>query len=188
LLHIVGRDKIYQEFPGYDIIEREGLDDVLEMIKDVYDGDSILDPRQKSSCDPPPVSRVHAIYGVNLPTEIGSVYMRKDACFSESKLKNFYKPDTKATLGDKNKTGEYTVKGGILMETNRTPQTAAGGRKVSGDGTVPYWSLQHCKTWMGPNIDVTVVEIDQAEHREILADVRFHKALLDYCRIQKKSV
>ena len=74
------------------------------------------------------------------------------------------------------------------METKKTPQEVAGGRKVSGDGTVPYWSLQHCKTWKGPKRDVTVVELDKAEHREILADARFHKALLDYCRIEKESV
>ncbi len=183
---IVKGNRLFHEYAGYDIIEREGLLSTLQMVKDVYDSDSSLDPRNKSSYDPPPVKRIHAIYGINLPTEIGSIYKRKDTCFSESKVMNLYKLDAKATLGDKS--DGFVVKGGILMETNKTSQAVAGGRKVSGDGTVPYWSLQHCKTWMADNRDVTVVEIDKAEHREILADVRFHTALIDYCRITKESV
>ena len=178
-------DQIFHEFPGYDIIEREGLIDTLQMIKDVYDKDTI-DPRNKSSCDPPPVKRIHAIYGINLPTEISSVYRRKDTYFTGSNLKNLYKLDSKAMLWDK-KAG-YVVKDGILMETSKTPQAVANGRQVSGDGTVPFWSLQHCQTWKAPDREVTVVELDKAEHREILADGRFHAALLDYCRITKENV
>ena len=177
---------MFHEYSGYDIIEREGLIDTLQMIKDVYDQDTLIDPRKKSSCDPPPVKRIHAIYGINLPTETGSIYKRKDTYFSDSKLKNLYNLDSKAMLCDK-KCG-YVVKGGILMETNQTPQAVADGRQVSGDGTVPFWSLQHCKSWKAADREVTVVELDKAEHREILADSRFHAALLDYCRIKKESV
>ena len=187
--HIVRGDRVFQEYPGYEIIEREGLTDALKMIKDVYDGDSKLDPRNKSSYDAPPVRKIHAIYGVNLPTEIGSIYKRKDTYFSGSNLKNLYKLDSKAILAENHKHNHgYVVKGGILMETKKTPQAVAGGRKVSGDGTVPYWSLQHCKTWASAQREVTVVEIDKAEHREILADARFHEALLQYCKIRKESV
>ena len=179
-LHLYKRKEEYQEFSGYDIIEREGLNNTLQMIKDVYDGDNpLLGPRTNSSSDPPPVKRVHAIYGINLPTEIGAIYKRKDCCLSEEKLKNLYKLDKKATVDSK--TG-YLIKDGLLMETPKTSQKVASDRHVCGDGTVPYWSLQHCKTWASGEREVTVVELEKAEHREILADSRFHKALLDYCR------
>ena len=70
------------------------------------------------------------------------------------------------------------VKGGLsAFETKRAKQ-----KVVSGDGAVPHWSLQHAKSWQGPSCEVSVVELEGADHREILADARFHKAVLDYCR------
>jgi hypothetical protein len=66
------------------------------------------------------------------------------------------------------------------METPETKQKGWGDIKVSGDGTVPYWSLAHSKTWQSEECNVTVQELDKAPHREILADPRFHEALLNY--------
>lgn len=180
-LPIESKGQRYQEYSGYDILEREGVETTLKIIKEVYDGDKLL-PRSLSSAEAPPVKRIHAIYGVNLPTEIGAVYSRQDTCLSESKLESMYAPDSNATLGVDKKAPGYSLKGGILMETPATRQTVAGNRQVSGDGTVPYWSLQHCKTWHGPGHTVTVHELDKADHREILADARFHDALLKYVK------
>eukprot|EP00529_Nitzschia_sp_RCC80_P014051 CAMPEP_0113478794 /NCGR_PEP_ID=MMETSP0014_2-20120614/20950_1 /TAXON_ID=2857 /ORGANISM="Nitzschia sp." /LENGTH=746 /DNA_ID=CAMNT_0000372017 /DNA_START=517 /DNA_END=2757 /DNA_ORIENTATION=- /assembly_acc=CAM_ASM_000159 len=177
------KDGVYQTFPGYDLVEREGLSGTtLQCIKDSYDRDP-LGPRTLSSEDPPPIKRIHAIYGINLPTEVGGAYKRKDTCISVNDLDSLYEPDTRASI-DKKSTG-YQMKGGILFETPDSTQRVVGGkqRNVSGDGTVPYWSLEHSKSWNG--IDgrvVTVVELEKAEHREILADPRFHEAILQYCR------
>jgi hypothetical protein len=177
-LKIFRKQKEYQEFSGYDILEREGVDQTLRMIKEVYDDDA-FEPRSISSSEAPPVKRVHAIYGINVPTEIGGVYKRKDSCLSEDELKNLYVLDTKASVDHKS---GYVVKSGVLMETPKTVQKVANNRSVCGDGTVPYWSLQHCNTWKSPDREVSIVELDRAEHREILADSRFHKALVKYCR------
>jgi hypothetical protein len=168
-----------QEFSGYDIMEREGLEDMLRVIKTAYDNDATMGPRSISSSQTPPVKRVHAIYGINLPTEMAGVYERQDTCLSNDRLRNLYQLDTQATV---DRASGYTVKGGLMFETKHTLQTVAGGRRVSGDGTVPYWSLQHPKSWEGPSCEVSVVELEGAGHREILADARFHKAVLDYCR------
>ena len=46
-----------------------------------------------------------------------------------------------------------------------------GGRR-SGDGTVPYASLSYCTHW-DREIDVTIEELEGAEHREILKDKTF---------------
>jgi Lecithin:cholesterol acyltransferase len=168
----------YQEFPGYDLMDREGLGHVLDFIKEAYDGDKLL-PRSLSAEDPPPISRVHAIYGINLPTEIGAIYKRRDTCLSENRLESLYTPDRRASIDTR--TG-YTTSGGVLFETLKAKQSVAKNRQVSGDGTVPYWSLQHCKTWDSKDRMVTVVELDKAEHRDILADSRFHEEVLQYSR------
>lgn len=175
----------YQEFAGHDILEREGLDDTLRLIQHVYDGD-FIGPRTGSSVVAPPVKRIHAIYGINVTTEVGGVYRRKDRCLNDNELKNLYKLDVKASIS--NKSSGYMLQNGLLYETKNTEQSVADGRKVCGDGTVPYWSLQHCKTWKSAGKDVSVLELENAEHREILADHRFHKALLDYCSIPKETV
>jgi hypothetical protein len=177
-LDVKAKGVAYQEFSGYDIMEREGLEDILRVIKTTYDHDAKMGPRNISSSQAPPVKRVHAIYGINLPTEMAGVYERKDTCLSSDRLRNLYKLDSKATV---DRASGYTVKGGVMFETKHTKQTVAGGRRVSGDGTVPYWSLQHAKSWQGPSCEVSVVELEGAGHREILADPRFHKAVLDYC-------
>lgn len=172
------KDREYQEFPGYDLMEREGLGYMLDFVKEVYDGDALL-PRSLSSEDPPPVHRVHAIYGINLPTEIGAIYNRQDTCLSENRLESLYTPDRRSHIDTRS---GYSVSAGVLMETSKTKQSVAKNRQVSGDGTVPYWSLQHCKTWNSKDQSVTVVELDKAEHREILADSRFHAEVLRYSK------
>jgi hypothetical protein len=140
--------------------------------------------KSMSSSDAPPVKRIHAIYGINMQTEVGGIYKHKDCCLSAEKLKNLYTPDAKATIDSK--TG-YVVKSGILMETPKTKQKIADDQEVCGDGTVLNWSLQHCKTWKSVEREIPVLELDKAEHREILADSRFHKALLEYCRRSNAS-
>jgi hypothetical protein len=173
----------YQEFAGYDLMEREGLNNTLSFIKEAYDDDDLL-PRSYSSEDPPPIKRIHAIYGINLPTEVGAIYTRRDACLSPNRLSSLYSPDKKAHIATN--TG-YSISGGILMETPRTKQSVDNNRTVSGDGTVPYWSLQHCKTWKSPDRMVTVLELEKAEHREILADPRFHAEVLRYSQFHAKA-
>ena len=55
-----------------------------------------------------------------------------------------------------------------------------GGKVMSlGDGTVPHWSLRHAETFQ-ETCSVSLEEIDGAEHREILADSRFHKILIEH--------
>ena len=183
--HSSKKHQTYHEFAGHDILEREGLSKTLQLVRDVYDADSDIGPRTKSALDAPPVQRIHAIYGINIATEVGSVYKRKDNSLAQNYLKNLYQLDTKAHVDAKS---GYLIKHGLLYETPNTRQSVAGGLAVCGDGTVPYWSLQHCKTWESEGRQVSVVELDKAEHREILADARFHEALLEYCKIQKESV
>jgi len=175
-LPITNKNIPHELFTGYDIAIREGLEEYLRFIKNKYDNDKYR-PRNYSSVDPPPVNRIHAIYGVNLPTEIGCAYTRQDTCISDGKLQSFYVPDKNAMICENS---GYTISDGLIMETAETKQKAWGDIQVSGDGTVPYWSLAHSKTWNSEERLVTVQELDGAQHRRILGDPRFHQALLNY--------
>lgn len=66
-----------------DLMEREGLDDILGLIENVYDTDPV-GPRTRSAMDAPPVKRIKAIYGKNLPTEVGAFYCRRPASIEKS--------------------------------------------------------------------------------------------------------
>ena len=66
----------------------------------------------------------------------------------------------------------YKCEGGIAYETKDTKQACLGGEARGGDGTVPYPSMSYCKKWKN-SINVKVVEIEGAEHREILKNKTF---------------
>ncbi len=166
----------YQEFSGYDIAEREGLHGWLRFIRKAYDEDP-LRPRNFSSREPPPVKRIHAMYGVDMPTPVGCVYSRQDTCVSDKKLQSFYIPDKNAVIDE---SCGYVIDNGMIMETSKTKQPLHGNIERGGDGTAPYWSLAHVKTWDNENCKVTVEEFSGSKHREILGEERFHEALLEY--------
>lgn len=172
----------------------EGMGRALRLLKETYETDPV-GPRTLSSWHPPPVKRIISVYGINQPTEVAAVY-RRNPCkhipssnrkSDSSELQPTFVLDCDAVL-NKQASATHSINRGIILETSKSPQTviAADGKTVtqlkSGDGTVPYWSLQHCRMWPGQGLakcDVTVHEIDHAEHRAILNDDRFHKILLD---------
>ena len=197
-----GRSKsnFYRACPGYNLLEADGLLDVANDVGAVYDKDP-LEPRYRPSTDAPPVRNVKAIYGVNCPTEVGAVYRRRRAfVLTPNRINNRFRLDKEARFLDEdksnpksddtatngsskhesshNKVGEkkqarFTIKHGILFEN-------PAEEKQSGDGTVPYWSLNLIEKWRG-SCHVSIEELEGAEHREILADKRLHQILVDYC-------
>jgi hypothetical protein len=127
---------------------------------------------------------VKAIYGINLPTEVGACYKRRKAVMTGTdKVRSLFILDKDARL---NSEEGYILEDGVLKETKDTRQLLKGVRSGdetyvcrSGDGTVPYWSLQHVRTWE-KECQVSIDELEGADHREILADTRFHEILIDY--------
>lgn len=173
----------YEARSSFDMLSREGVGTTFAAIQKQYDADP-LDPRGRTSFDRPPVSRIKAVYGINLPTEVGAVYRRhKVVVDRKDTVLNFHRLDTDARVVDEE--SGYITKGGKLLETKETVQP--DGTKASGDGTVPYWSMQHVKTWNSNVCHVTVDTLDGAPHREILADSRFHDLLTSYvCRVKEE--
>lgn len=183
---------VYQYYPCQTVglLASEGLNNTTKLLRNTYAADPV-DPRGLSSWNPPPVQKVTAIYGINVPTEVSGIYQRnkcvKLSCMTKKDMcvKQLHVLDKSATL--KGLDG-YSNEGGIIRETKRTTQPIIGSdgnfktAKISGDGTVPYWSLSHVKTWQGKGVkkcEVTVHEIDGVEHRAVLNEAKFHKILLD---------
>ena len=85
------------------------------------------------------MKNIKAIYGINLPTEVGSIYRRKKI-FAErnEKVKARYELDEDAKLLLSEEKSFYKNDNGILFETREAPQTVVEGEIVtcSGDGTV----------------------------------------------------
>jgi len=135
-----------------------------------YQTNYIDDPcfgSQEDQLKAPPVDKILAIYGINLKTE--NFYFYKESVNGLTKLEL----DTTGTMPN------YVCSGGIAYETPDTPQPKLGGRKRSGDGTVPYPSLSYCSYWKS-SVDVTIEELEGAEHREILKDKSFTRIILEY--------
>lgn len=170
------KKRVIEACSGYVLLKNEKLNQTFSTIERFYNSDP-NEPRRHATDDAPPVGRVLAIYGINLPTEIGAVY-KHYASVVEKNVTNYYTLDTNATLRSNVENG-YVVEKGIVLETKSTVQPSLGDGCCSGDGTVPNYSLQHARTW-GDSCNVTVKELPGAEHREILADERFHKILVDY--------
>jgi len=210
----------YSTIHCHQVLQMEGLRDHLNLIEDTYEKDP-LGPTSLSSVQPPPVKKVTAIYGINLPTEVSAVYKRNPIVrIEQSKTKALREHDSSldasrawfaaasviqrayrsrrkcgqmfvvldkdARLSNEEGSG-LIIRDGVIWETKNTPQKIIGGgiERKCGDGSVSYWSLQHCRSWQG-KCDVTVHEIDGAQHREILNDKRFH-ALLLQCLVVDES-
>lgn len=173
----------YEAVNGVQLLKSEYVPEYREILEEVYDPDP-LGPRTTSSSGAPPVKRVKAVYGINLPTEVGAVYCRRNIVQQDGRMKCLHEVDATARV----ETRDYAAKDGLVLEHMLTPQACLndgdkeGTNTVcrSGDGTVPYFSLQQSQMWKNDECDVSVVELPEAEHRAILADERFLKILLDY--------
>lgn len=146
----------------------EGAEKELQVWKKYYEGDSLYE--HKGSDDAPPIKRVVAIHGVDVPTEvmfalkINTVRVKPGAAVTRFVL------DDEAVLTP----GQPSLKmsGGIVSEV-----PAAGSH--SGDGTVPFASMEHCRQWQGQVESVRVIQLEKASHRGMLNDARFHRTLLE---------
>jgi hypothetical protein len=66
----------YEEVNGAQLFRSECLLQFKRLAEEVYETDS-LGPHSLSSFGPPPVKRVKAVYGTNLPTEVSAVDRRR---------------------------------------------------------------------------------------------------------------
>ncbi|KAH3757413.1 Lecithin:cholesterol acyltransferase [Pelomyxa schiedti] len=121
--------------------------------------------------EPPPVQRLYAIYGVNLPTEKYYFYKNTPHGFIFDGNPQVNLPGIK-------------ISNGIGYETDCTPQKRLAEQMGvygtrSGDGTVPWQSLNYCTHWRTHIPYLEVQELQHVEHREILRNKLFWQLLLE---------
>jgi len=156
----------YDEMTVVDLLHSESMSHALETFRRLHD-----DPLAER-VEAPPVRRVHAIHGTGLDTEIGHIY-RPRSRRADDGLAAAHELDIHAKLEEGEASEGLKLENGWLFETE-TP------RAHSGDGTVPYYSLNHCRTWEH-KLNLQVTELPNCEHREILSKTEFHDVLLDHC-------
>eukprot|EP01116_Phalansterium_solitarium_P003591 TRINITY_DN14402_c0_g1_i1.p1 TRINITY_DN14402_c0_g1~~TRINITY_DN14402_c0_g1_i1.p1 ORF type:complete len:877 (-),score=239.38 TRINITY_DN14402_c0_g1_i1:38-2668(-) len=158
-----------------DSFHEAGCGHLLDLYKDYYlsdecfggaDGEAILQP--------PPVKRLYAIYGVNMDTELFYLYKKS----SNGTLHLGSAPS--AAFG-----GDYKIEAGIGHETEKTKQpiikllTGEEGRR-SGDGSVPYASLNYCALWKDDIEYLKIDELERVDHRHILSNRLFFQRIIEY--------
>jgi hypothetical protein len=191
----------YDTWNGHDLLDQDGFcQPIWRLLKECYEGDP-LGPTKLSAADPPPVKRVRSIYGINLQTEVCAVYKHRpvvivgddlaDSRYVVDKNATFpllTDPDVQGNAWAKENLAGYKINQGRIFETpeslQKVPLDPNKKRRCCGDGTVPYWNLSHCLLWKDDLEVLTVDELEQAEHRGILADERFHALLKRYCKIR----
>jgi hypothetical protein len=168
----------YEAVDGGKLLENEGMARTLDFVHNRYEKDA-LGPRTLSASDAPPVKRVIAIFGINRPTEVGAVYRRRAVFMQpgdQNTLEKLHRLDSSSRIKTSFKVGGKSLRGGVIMETPESD--GKNCKKKAGDGTVPYYSMEHCRNWQGIACDVQIIELEGADHREILADERFHEIIL----------
>uniref|UniRef100_A0A7S4K8A7 Phospholipid:diacylglycerol acyltransferase n=1 Tax=Paramoeba aestuarina TaxID=180227 RepID=A0A7S4K8A7_9EUKA len=137
----------------------------------------------------PPVSNLWVIMGVNLPTEVSYYYKveKKSTKGQDAKLVL----DSSADKYSNKKDGMVNprglqISGGMAFETRSTYQPTVRMNK-SGDGTIPFCSLNYAHFWKKKALenkdlylDVQIVEVEGAEHREMLTNEAVLKAIIEF--------
>mmetsp|Transcript_19419 Transcript_19419/g.54554 ORF Transcript_19419/g.54554 Transcript_19419/m.54554 type:complete len:1295 (+) Transcript_19419:74-3958(+) len=130
---------------------------------------------------PPPVKNLWTIIGVNLNTEV-SYYFKKEK-HDKIVLDQSAERYSGKKHGVVNPRG-LTISGGIAFETKHTFQPTIGAPK-SGDGTVPFCSLNYPMHWAEIvkreelDMNIQVFEVDGAEHREMLDNEAVFDAIME---------
>jgi len=126
------------------------------------------------------VKNIFCVYGVNMPTEVQYCYKMKPVKVGEQPegCRVIFDTDADKHMTDKQKINDYEFRDGIFWETPNTKQP--NGKKICGDGTVPYTSLSYCETFKNDKQkNVVLQEIVGADHRSILKNEQLLQVLLD---------
>jgi pimeloyl-ACP methyl ester carboxylesterase len=168
---------IHVAYCPMDLLRMAKLDNVCELLAR-YEADPLI------NSNAPPVRRVVAVFGVNVPTQLGTVMRRSARLTSTGRLEKDFELDDSVTISRRWATQQaLSIRHGVLLETRNSRHLCAATRRIvkaSGDGTVPYESLTHVHRWASSELDVSVHELEGVEHRGILKNKAFHKVLLDH--------
>jgi len=181
---------IYDEYLTNAILEKDAPG-ILQYKQDYYEADPLYLKKTEGQAvpailRPPRVDNLWVVMGVNLPTEVCYYYKPVTGADGETRLDLDSSADA---YSQKKFTGVnprgFKISGGIGFETKATFQPSVGMNK-SGDGTVPYCSLNLAESswrkYAEQNhlpIKIQTFEIEGAEHREMLNNAAVTNCILD---------
>eukprot|EP00443_Scrippsiella_acuminata_P023602 CAMPEP_0115363512 /NCGR_PEP_ID=MMETSP0270-20121206/103281_1 /TAXON_ID=71861 /ORGANISM="Scrippsiella trochoidea, Strain CCMP3099" /LENGTH=424 /DNA_ID=CAMNT_0002786161 /DNA_START=204 /DNA_END=1478 /DNA_ORIENTATION=+ len=144
--------------------------EVLKVVRKYYEADDLCD---KAMLDkPPPVRRIVAVHGVNVKTDTMYALRVNTLRVKPMELHSRFVLDDQAELVES--VPGLCMSGGMVYEQS-------GGSKYSGDGVVPFDSMEYCRAWAG-HVDLQVKYLDDVDHRGLLKDPGFHDLLRQACR------
>jgi len=180
LAFMIDEENKAQPLPFEELLIKAGTPSSVDWFREYYATNPLFggsDPAQWTVLTPPPIKRIHAIYGINLPTE-KFYYFNKGKNIPIEVDEHYNTP-----------LANYKVKDGFGYETKDTKQkiikelTGDEGYR-SGDGTVPYVSLAYCQKWK-KDLHVTFDELEGVEHRAILNNRTFFKKLVEDIAVKR---
>lgn len=170
-----------------DMFALEDMPDSFRMWKGCYTDDPIWVKCQQKA---PPVKQVLGVYGVNYKkgTPIAFCYRRDVKAWPAGKRLCYMVLDEDATSNHPGYQNGYNGRPkGMTSEVpgkavqSSTPDTPSFGQVfASGDGTVPYASLNYIASWGSANCEVECVEVDGAGHRTVLKMPAAHFTILQH--------
>ncbi|CAK9014380.1 unnamed protein product [Durusdinium trenchii] len=156
---------VYEPLGARELLRIERCEEILNTWAQYYGDDPLYDDTGDSR---PPIQKVRAIHGVNIPTEVAYALRVHTIRLKESKILTRLILDDQATLKDST---EFSVQGGVV---HATPNG------LSGDGVVPLSSLDRCRQWAKAGLfECELSYLPGVEHRAILADQHFHQTIKD---------
>jgi len=158
--------EVYDPVGTQELLKIERCEQMLKTLQTYYDGDPLTNWSGFNDC--PPVKRVLAVHGVNLPTEEMYALRINTVRFKATELQ------TRLVLDDE---AELSKKSDALRMEAGVVKAIGGAGTMSGDGTVPLASLEHCREWVSSGLELKLVHLEQVEHRVMLTDPLFHQVI-----------
>lgn len=138
--HQVGDGTLFEEIGDFDPDTKT----LIHQLHQFYHNDPVLNPL--TAWDRPPIKNIFCIYGIDLKTEVNYHFAPSGKPYPD----NWIITDI-----------IYEIEGGTLQSRSGNHVNGNPG-EASGDTTVPYHSLSWCKTWLGPQVNIT--RTPQAAH------------------------
>ena len=165
---------VYEPIGQEEILRIEGCSDILQTWKTYYQEDPFYDDVGESL---PPIKKVRAVHGVNIPTEAAYALRVHTIRLKKSKILTRLVLDDDATLP---KIEGLSMQGGVVHATGTN-------NELSGDGVVPLSSLDQCRQWAKQGLECELSYLPGVEHRAILADEYFHQTIKDVVLVRAGS-
>lgn len=156
---------VYEPIGAKEVMRIERCEHLLDTWKKYYREDPLYDDLRQRC---PPIKRVRAVHGVNVPTEAAYVLRVQTIRMKRTEISTRLVLDDQATID----IDGYACNGGMV-------HARGSSNSLSGDGVVSLCSLDECRNWSKAGLECELSCLPGVEHRAMLADAHFHQIIRD---------